>query len=256
MNPQQVHLAHHDAPKQSIGKIAAKVFGWSLLIAVSFVGSQFIVSAVIVALATLGLMGDVTTTLGMLIVRVVMYVAMAAMIAGWLWYRERKLRAADTGLKRLVQWRDIGLAITGFMAYFVLTTIAMLIASRLPWFNADQQQDLGISTHLFGTELLGAFIVLVVLTPLFEEIIFRGFLYGRLRKLRMPWWLPAVVVSVLFGLAHMQWNVGLDVFCLSMVACALREITGSIWSGVLVHMAKNFIAFMLTFVAIQGIVGG
>jgi abortive infection protein len=93
-----------------------------------------------------------------------------------------------------------------------------------------------------------------VLTPLFEELIFRGFLYGKLRIRAVPWWLSAVVVSALFGLAHMQWNVAIDVFCLSMVACALREVTGSIWAGTLLHIIKNMIAFIIKFVIIQGLV--
>ena len=69
----------------------------------------------------------------------------------------------------------------------------------------------------------------------------------------MPWWLPATLVSALFGVAHGQWNVGLDVFVLSMVACGLREATGSIWAGIVLHMIKNMVAFMATFVFVTGI---
>ena len=32
------------------------------------------------------------------------------------------------------------------------------------------------------------------------------------------------------------------------VTCALYELTGSIWAGVLLHMIKNSLAFMVTFV--------
>jgi membrane protease YdiL (CAAX protease family) len=54
-------------------------------------------------------------------------------------------------------------------------------------------------------------------------------------------------VSALFGLAHMQWNVAIDVFVLSMVACYLRELTGSIWAGIILHCLKNLIAFIALF---------
>jgi membrane protease YdiL (CAAX protease family) len=57
-----------------------------------------------------------------------------------------------------------------------------------------------------------------------------------------------VATSVLFGLIHGQWNVGVDVFVLSMVACSLREVTGSIWAGILLHMLKNALAFYIIFV--------
>jgi membrane protease YdiL (CAAX protease family) len=64
----------------------------------------------------------------------------------------------------------------------------------------------------------------------------------------MPAWLTTLVVSVLFGIAHGQWNVGIDVFALSVSMCVLRELTGSIWAGALVHIIKNLIAFIGVFV--------
>ena len=145
----------------------------------------------------------------------------------------------------------------GYLPPKVQTYIAeKLDVSPAKVFGVDtsQAQSLGFS-QLLGGELLIAFVVLVVLTPLFEEALFRGFLYGRLRQTSLPWWVPAVIVSLLFGLAHGQWNVGIDVFVLSMVACGLREVTGSIWAGILLHMAKNMVAFFAVFVFTTGIAG-
>ena len=62
-----------------------------------------------------------------------------------------------------------------------------------------------------------------------------------------------LLVSVLFGLVHMQWNVGINVFAMSVVMCALREITGTIYAGILLHMLKNGVAFYLLYVAGMGI---
>jgi membrane protease YdiL (CAAX protease family) len=47
-----------------------------------------------------------------------------------------------------------------------------LSLQQVPGFNSSQPQDLGISTHLVGGDLLLAYIVLVILTPFFEEFIF------------------------------------------------------------------------------------
>jgi membrane protease YdiL (CAAX protease family) len=162
------------------------------------------------------------------------------------------LSLEQVGLARLLEWSDIGLGLAGVIVYILVSTVALTVASNIPGFSPDQAQDIGLG-RLFGTDVLLGFFVLVVLTPVFEEAIFRGFLYGRLRNLQFPWWISSLIVSVLFGLAHMQWNVGVDVFCLSMVACILREMTGSIWAGVLLHMVKNFLAFLVTFVFIQSI---
>lgn len=226
--------------------------GWTVLLVAAFIGAQYIVSFVIVGLIHLGLPWSGTSTVDTLSFRVYVYVVMA-LIIGWVaWYRYQKLSLEQVGLARLLEWSDIGLGLAGVIVYMLVSTVALTVASNIPGFSPDQAQDIGLG-RLFGTDVLLGFFVLVVLTPVFEEAIFRGFLYGRLRNLQFPWWISSLIVSVLFGLAHMQWNVGVDVFCLSMVACILREMTGSIWAGVLLHMVKNFLAFLVTFVFIQSI---
>lgn len=226
--------------------------GWTALLVAAFIGAQYIVSFAIIGLIHLGLPWSATSTVDTLSFRVYVYVVMT-LIIGWVaWYRYRKLSLKQVGLARLLEWSDIGLGLAGVIVYMLVSTVALTMASNIPGFSPDQAQDIGLG-RLFGTDVLLGFFVLVVLTPVFEEVIFRGFLYGRLRNLQFPWWVASLIVSVLFGIAHMQWNVGVDVFCLSMVACILREMTGSIWAGVLLHMVKNFLAFLVTFVFIQSI---
>ena len=92
-------------------------------------------------------------------------------------------------------------------------------------------------------------IALVFIAPIAEEILMRGWLYGKLRtKLKAP--LAILLVSLVFALLHGQWNVGVTVFSLSLVLCTLREITGTIWSGIILHMLSNGIAFYLLYVAV------
>ena len=62
---------------------------------------------------------------------------------------------------------------------------------------------------------------------------------------RVPVWLAMILVSVLFGIMHRQVNVGINVFFLSMVLCLMREMTGTIYAGILLHMLKNGIALAL-----------
>ena len=100
-----------------------------------------------------------------------------------------------------------------------------------------------------------AFIILVVVAPVAEELIFRGWLYGKLRPMLSAKMSDAAsmtisifLVSLLFGIVHMQWNVGVNVFAMSIVLCGLREITGTIYAGILMHMVKNGVAFWLLYI--------
>ncbi len=159
------------------------------------------------------------------------------------------------GLHGLPTWTDVGLAPVGYLAYLVLAFALVSFFSMFPWFNVNEVQDVGFSVYVFGFDRVVAFVTLVVIAPIAEEIIFRGWLYGKMRaKLcnvmssRASMIISMLLVSLLFGAVHMQWNVGVNVFALSLVLCALREINGTIYSGIFLHMIKNGIAFFLLFI--------
>ena len=158
------------------------------------------------------------------------------------------------GLVDWPTWTDIGLAVAGFIVYAILASLILALFSLFPWFDAAEEQDIGFSLYLSGFDRVIAFLTTVVVAPIAEEIIFRGWLYGWLRNKiaaeysnTVSMIISTLVVSVLFGLVHGQWNVGVNVFALSIVLCGFREITGTIYAGILLHMLKNGVAFWLLF---------
>lgn len=161
----------------------------------------------------------------------------------------------DLGLKDLPTWTDIGLAPVGFIVATLLAAGLVAIFNIFPWFDAEQAQEVGFSIYLTGFEKIVAFLILVIVAPIAEELIFRGWLYGKLRPMlsekmsdRTSMTISMFLVSLLFGIVHMQWNVGVNVFAMSIVLCGLREITGTIYAGILMHMVKNGVAFYLLYV--------
>jgi len=93
-----------------------------------------------------------------------------------------------------------------------------------------------------------------VLPPLAEETLFRGFLYTGLRKRWSFVWTTAMV-SLLFASLHLfegsgglLWIAGIDTFLLSLVLCYLREKTGNLWAGIIIHILKNGLAFIFLYV--------
>ncbi|OGL27562.1 hypothetical protein A3C39_04660 [Candidatus Saccharibacteria bacterium RIFCSPHIGHO2_02_FULL_46_12] len=152
------------------------------------------------------------------------------------------------GLTRLMTWMDIGLAPLAVIVYSLVSVALLnLVVFVVPSFPVDQAQDIGFKALNDQASYILAFTTLVVVAPIAEEVLFRGYLYGKLRG-AVPIWIAAIVTSVIFGVIHGQWNVAVDVFALSLVLCSLREITGSIWAGVLLHMLKNGIAFYFIFI--------
>jgi membrane protease YdiL (CAAX protease family) len=221
---------------------------WSVGLVISIAAVPFILQAAIhlfsitttvnapVLLLTLGLVGSLL---------------MGILFVLFAWLMKRPITKADVGLSRPLSWKDIGIAIAGFVIYAIASSVAMYIFQRLGG-NVSEAQEFGLGS-LFGGERLYAMLIFVGLVPIIEEIIFRGILYSKLRASGAHMIVSSVVVSALFGLAHGQWNVAVDVFVMSMVACYLREYTGVIWPGIIIHMIKNFIGFYITFVLLQGV---
>ncbi len=154
----------------------------------------------------------------------------------------------ELGLRGLPTWTDILLAPIGFIVFMLVAVFMVsLMTVLLPGIDWSQEQNVGFNSLISGGDFLLAFISLVVIAPVAEEVIFRGWLYGKLRA-KIPAIPAMIVVSLLFGIVHGQWNVGVTVFVMSIAMCTMREITGTIWGGILIHMLKNGIAFYMLFV--------
>jgi membrane protease YdiL (CAAX protease family) len=154
------------------------------------------------------------------------------------------------------KWRDLAYAFAGFGVYFLLFLAVMMFAQFIPALDVDQEQSLGFDTGISGANLAMAFASLVILPPLVEEIVFRGFFYGTLRANKVRKWTAIVLTSLLFGSLHLfgaaegglLWIAFIDTFLLSVVMCYLRERNGSIWASIGVHALKNCFVFVNLFV--------
>lgn len=153
----------------------------------------------------------------------------------------------ELGLNNLVTFSDIGLALAGFFSYLAFSAILTALFSIFPWFNLTENQPLLYSTLISPSGKILAALALVVAGPILEEVIYRGLTYGKLRK-NHSLITSILTVSILFGFLHGQWNVGVDVFALSVVACLMRETTGTIYAGIILHILKNAIAFYMLFI--------
>lgn len=229
----------------------------TLIVAGYTVGTigAFIVAGVVVgllesALIRLGIpLGGVNPVMYVTLLSVVAY-ALTLWLVIWLPWKvlRQKTTKKELGLARLPSWTDLALGPASFIPYMIVSSVLLLIVTKLfPVIDIAQKQELGFGAGIFGLDVAVAFLLFVVIAPVIEETLFRGYLYGKLRQ-RIGVVLSVLLVSVGFGLLHGQVNVGIDTFALSIVLCLLREYTGSIWAGVLLHATKNGLAFYLLFI--------
>ncbi len=176
------------------------------------------------------------------------YTLALALIIGLPWLiKKSRTSPEELGVKR-PRWTDIFWLMGGVVAYVILT-VAVTVTMRLlvPDANYNEPQDTGFSGVTTSWQFALTFISLVIVPPLAEEFIFRGYLFGKLLKY-VPATLAVLLSAGLFAVAHGQFNVALDTFALGVVLAVLRIKTGSIWASVALHALKNGVAFYFLFV--------
>jgi CAAX protease family protein len=158
------------------------------------------------------------------------------------------LRASDFGFNRVSWRRGVIAFVSAGVGYYGLTAVYAQIfklhgQDKLP-------SELGVSRS--DAALVAAAVFVCVIAPMAEEFFFRGFLFGALRRWRVrvagrelgPW-LAAVIVGILFGLAHTgsasaQYLVPLGF--LGFVLCLIRWRTGSLYPCMALHAFNNSLA--------------
>ncbi len=95
--------------------------------------------------------------------------------------------------------------------------------------------------------LFVALLVLGVVPAIVEELIFRGVIFGGLRK-SFGMWTSVLLCGLLFALMHQSIVQLLYPFILGCVLSIVMEKTGNILYTILIHMFNNFTTILLTFV--------
>lgn len=186
-----------------------------------------------------------------------LYILLAEIITigGIVWFvRRRGGKMSQLGWNAF-RIRYLWVALIGVGVYLLAyIAVAILVGILIPSINMEQEQNIGFNNVQGSTEQLLTFVSLVVLPPLAEEIVFRGFIFTSLRnRMRFVW--AMAITSVLFAIPHLQfgdgapplWIAAIDTLVLSLVLCYVRERTGSLWAPILIHAIKNGIAFTALF---------
>lgn len=82
------------------------------------------------------------------------------------------------------------------------------------------------------------FIMAVIVAPIAEEIVFRGYFYGVIRRYggRFP---ALLTSSLLFAAIHVHLPSMLGLGILAIILCLLYERTGSLWAPITMHACFN-----------------
>ncbi len=153
----------------------------------------------------------------------------------WLFFliRRRRFRA-EVRLKpfRASHWPGILLGAVGLCLFINFGMQLIPIPAEILEEYAESSAGL----------LEGSFVLLflsnVVMAPVVEEILFRGLVYGRLRR-AMSRWAAILLSSLFFALMHGQILWICYTFLVGIVLCLAAEKADSILASVFIHMMFN-----------------
>ena len=177
----------------------------------------------------------------------------------------------------------VGLGLTIGAAALVLSgPLNLLSVFVLEWFGISTESTVqeplmrGIQEWVGenpGTAIPTTVFVVVLFAPAVEETVFRGALFGGLRKLAallfgrlrgrgkraskveetVPFILAAVVSSTAFALLHFEPVILPALFVLAIALCALYRRTGSLLPGFVAHAAFNSFAVLIIILSGLGV---
>lgn len=110
----------------------------------------------------------------------------------------------------------------------------------------QSEQWLKLPTHFPAIGM--AFLVIVILGPAVEELLFRGWIFTGLRS-RLPFGLTALITATLFALAHYEstFTYAIAVFPMGLLLSYVRERYGTIKATIVVHGLFNLFAMAMNY---------
>lgn len=167
------------------------------------------------------------------------------------WQKDKPIKFLMLETKTL-RWANLWDVIITYGLYFMTVVAATVFLDVFTSVDVNQSQELGISRPDTGISRLLVFASLVVLPPISEEIIFRGFLFNKLKKYS-SYLVATLSTSVLFGVAHLEfsnlnWIAAIDTLIFSFYLIYISQKHQSLYSSILLHAIKNGIAFYVLFI--------
>ena len=127
----------------------------------------------------------------------------------------------------------------------IIFLISIVSKQLLPEFTEQQQvKDLRDS---FFEIISRDGIIIILLAPIIEEVVFRGLFYAALKSY-FPWIVSLIFSSVVFSLIHENILAFTLLFSLSLVLTFIYELYGKLFYPILIHSCFNITMLFLIYI--------
>ena len=150
--------------------------------------------------------------------------------------------------------RSLGLRLSFSVGQFFIVILAWLIAlglsaayDALLYFLTREEPPVQPILDIFGENIVLAYIVIVLIAPITEEIFFRGFLYAAFRdKLGVTY--GVIISSAIFGAVHLMPLLFFPLFIIGAALALLFEQRRSLVAPIIMHALNNAMALTVLYI--------
>jgi len=149
------------------------------------------------------------------------------------------------GLSRLYPHKILAWAVAAFMVAYTAMIGVVYIQEYFIGRGKDLQQ---VVKTLIGTDNSALKVILaitaMIIAPLIEEIIFRGYLYAVIKRYSGRCF-AAIITSLLFAIVHGTLPGIMPLFTLAIILTLVYELTGCLWVPIATHSLFNAVQISL-----------
>ncbi len=149
-------------------------------------------------------------------------------------------------------WRSAGLGVLFGVAGLVVTIPASLL-----WLSLVGEDATSAAGAVFGSLrstwswAVLVFVVVVVVAPVCEEIVYRGLLWGAVEQ-RWGRWVALAVTTVIFAVAHLEWTRAPLLLVVALPIGLARLYGDSLIAGILAHQITNLLPGLVLMLTVAG----
>ena len=152
-------------------------------------------------------------------------------------------------------WRDAGIGLAFGLGGLILTIVASMVYISI--MGPDVTSAVG---EVFGglrsgvPAALTVWVVVVIIAPLCEEIVYRGLLWGALEKYGVNRWAVFAITTVVFAVAHLELTRMPLLVVISVPLGLARLYTGRLLPSVVAHQVNNVLPGIALVLGLLGVV--
>ena len=177
-------------------------------------------------------------------VNAIIFSGLGALLVFLIMFSARKKGLIERSRFHKITFKQAGWsAAIGFSFVFFSLLVVQWMSIMFPVQYASFLEKMEI---LVDAPMITVFIAVVIVAPLFEEIMFRGIVYDALSK-KMNIIISIIIAGLLFGIYHMNIFQGTYATLIGITMGFSLVWTKSIWAPIIIHFVNNLLSFLLSY---------